>query len=417
LGEGHSRLAPVALTLVLALPLLSGCPEEEPDPVDPCGPVYAPVAPLSGLLPELADESGDQLGDAPQPRRLRTGFFEDPATSFTVLWETDPATDVSVVEWGLGGELQHSKTAYSYLVGEGQDGELRMHEARLCDLETGGTYSFRVGAEGAFSETLEYTLFDPDADTLSFVALGDSRSSHDVLGQLMEAADVRQPRMYLFTGDFVSLGNNLAEWAGFFDGASPVVQDRPLVPVHGNHELFAEAYFAQVAAPGNEEWFSMDLGPVHLAVLNDSRGGDDLEEQAAWLDADLAAAESPFLVVSHHYPPYSSGNHGSNVTIRSQLAPIFDAHGVQLVINGHDHGYERTLPLRDDQVQDEPGTGTVYVVSGGAGAPLYGFDGDWFTAHTESAFHYCLFEVTQDRLNMSVYRLDGSLMDEVEILP
>jgi hypothetical protein len=122
-------------------------------------------------------------------------------------------------------------------------------------------------------------------------------------------------------------------------------------------------------------------------------------------------------VVSHHYPPYSSGNHGSNVTIRSQLAPIFDAHGVQLVINGHDHGYERTLPLRDDQVQDEPGTGTVYVVSGGAGAPLYGFDGDWFTAHTESAFHYCLFEVTQDRLNMSVYRLDGSLMDEVEILP
>ena len=412
-----SRLARVVPALVLALPILSGCPEEEPDLVDPCGPVYAPVAPLSGLEPVLADESGDQLGDAPQPRHLRTGFFEDPATSFTILWETDPATDISVVEWGEGGELQHSKTGYSYLVGEGHDEELRMHEARLCELEPGGTYSFRLGAEGAFSETLEYTLFDPDAETLSFVALGDSRSGQDILGQLMEAADVRQPQMYLFTGDFVSLGNNLAEWAAWFDGASPAIEDRPLVPVHGNHEFFAETYFAHIAAPGNEEWFSVDLGPVHLAVLNDSRGGDDLEEQAAWLDADLAAADSPFLVVSHHHPPYSSGNHGSNVTIRSALAPIFDAHGVQLVLNGHDHGYERTLPLRDEQVQDDPTAGTVYVVTAGAGATLYGFDGDWFTAYTESAFHYCFFEVTEDCLTMSAYRLDGSLMDEVEILP
>ena len=415
--------------LAAMLGLLLGCPSDDDDDttptaddddddstepaVDPCGPVYEPQSPLVENEPVPALYTDQGVGPSPQPLRVRTGLYGDPTTSLTVLWETDVDTTASVVEWGVDDPGENRKPAYSFVLGPEGGDQVRVHEARICDLEPGATVRYRVGADGAMSDTYAYATFDPAADSLSFFVVGDTRDGHDVHEQLLDHAAAVEPRFVLHTGDYLFLANSLAEWAEFFDAETPELASIPLVPVHGNHELFLSEYFGMVSAPGNEEWYSLDLGPLHVAVINDSRDDESIQAQAEWLDADLAKSTAPFEIVVSHRAFYSSGNHGSTETLQELIGPVLDAHGVPLVCSGHDHGYERTLPLTAGEVAETGGT--TYVICAGGGAGLYGFDGDWFTAYTESAHHYVHVQITGDQLTMRAVRLDGSLMDEYVI--
>jgi hypothetical protein len=384
--------------------------DDDATPSDPCGAVYVPQSPLVEDDPALAVSTDQGIGATPEPQRVRTGLYDDATTSFVVHWETDLDTTASVVEWGLGDVTENRKVGYSFVLGPDGGTQVRVHEVRLCDLEPGTAISYRVGADGAMSDTYAYTTFDPTADDLSFLVMGDSRDNHDIQAQLTDAAVAHDPRFLLHTGDYLFLANSISEWAEFFDASTPELASMPMVPVHGNHELFLAEYFGMVAAPGNEEWYSVDLGPLHVAVINDSRDDETIEQQAQWLDQDLTKSTAAFDIVVTHRAFYSSGNHGSTEILQETLIPIIDAHDVPLVLSGHDHGYERTVPLTAGAV-DEAG-GTTYVICAGAGADLYGFDGDWFTAHAESAHHYVHVDITGGQLTLKAYRLDGSLMDE-----
>ena len=84
-----------------------------------------------------------------------------------------------------------------------------------------------------------------------------------------------------------------------------------------------------------------------------------------WLSADLAATTQPWRIVFFHRPSYSSGFHGSDPQLQQAFGPIFEQRGVQLVINGHEHNYERLVPWRETGPQ-----AVTYVVTGGGGAAL-----------------------------------------------
>ena len=135
----------------------------------------------------------------------------------------------------------------------------------------------------------------------------------------------------------------------------------------------------------------------------------------ARLDLDLSGTDAPFTVVGMHKPIYSSGAHGSDTASQETIVPVLDAHGVHLVLAGHDHGYERSLPLREGVAMDSPSDGTNYVTTAGGGAYLYTFTGDWFTAFVESVNHYCHVQVTGQTLTLTAYRLDGTTMDSLTI--
>jgi hypothetical protein len=104
--------------------------------------------------------------------------------------------------------------------------------------------------------------------------------------------------------------------------------------------------------------------------------------QLAWLASDLAAANAdrvthPFIVAISHRGIYSTSKHSADPDVlatRSQLAPLFDRFGADLVINGHDHEYERSFALHAGNPPDGPpvvGAGTTYVTCAGAGAEPY----------------------------------------------
>jgi hypothetical protein len=145
--------------------------------------------------------------------------------------------------------------------------------------------------------------------------------------------------------------------------------------------------------PGNEKWYSYDWGRIHFAALDTEA---DYATQVRWLDEDLAATAAPWKIVYFHKPPYSSGSHGSDSALRGALAPVLAKHGVQLVLAGHDHNYERMIPQN----------GIQHVVTGGGGKGTRPVGTSSFTALSVDVIHFLYLEVGADEL--VVHAIDGT---------
>jgi hypothetical protein len=155
--------------------------------------------------------------------------------------------------------------------------------------------------------------------------------------------------------------------------------------------------------PANsEKYYSFDWGNAHFTALDINDGPS--QAQLAWLQSDLAATHQRWKFVFYHQAIYSSGPHGYEPYIigkRAVLAPIFEAHHVDVVFNGHDHDYERTQSIN----------GVVYIVSGGGGASLYNVNPQSFSAYAESTYHAVLVDVNGCALNLQAVKPDGTVFD------
>jgi hypothetical protein len=173
-------------------------------------------------------------------------------------------------------------------------------------------------------------------------------------------------------------------------------------PVLGNHDDATNdgaAFLSAFDLPDNavpserERFYSFDWGPIHFVALDTERM---TREQASWMDRDLQKNTQPWTVVYGHRPPYSSGHHGSNLVFRERFGPILYKHGVQLVLSGHDHSYERTRAI----------DGTTYVVSGGGGRDTRPVQRSEFTAHADEVHHFVFVEV--DAKTLILHAIDGA---------
>ena len=173
-------------------------------------------------------------------------------------------------------------------------------------------------------------------------------------------------------------------------------------PVPGNHEYETAgaapyfAYFGAAAGTPGEGWYSFDLGAWHLIALNsncDEIGGCDLDSpQADWLRADLAANNAECTLAYWHHPRWSSGDeHGSDPRTDALWQILFTA-GADLVLTGHDHIYERFVPM-DANGAASP-TGMTEFVVGTGGRSTYGFGAILPTSATHDNATYGVLQLT-----------------------
>lgn len=249
---------------------------------------------------------------------------------------------------------------------------------------------------------VEYAAADPPALRLAVAGdVGTGEAAELATAKAVTAAAARRP----FDGWSCSATTSTRTetrpgWAPtVFEPFGPVLsQGTRLLPVLGNHDV--EGQVAPLGMPGR--WYAKALGPVLFIGLDSTKTDDPA--QRAWLERTLSAATEPWKVVALHHPPYSAGQHGSSQNVRDAFGRLFERYGVQLVLAGHDHDYQRTTPIN----------GVTYVVSGGA-AKLRKTGSADDTAVSRSTYHFVDLVVWPDRLLIQAVGQDGLVLDSATI--
>lgn len=344
---------------------------------------------------------------AAPPRHVRLSWATSDTTgTMTVAWNT--STEVpSQVRYGLDASYGLAAEGTATLA----PGSLGwVHEVTLIELQPDTVYHYRAGSPQGWTDDLTFRSPPrPDGCTpFSFVALGDNRSD-DSRGSspkwpgILGEAIVDDPAFVLNTGDLVKDGHEGDQWEVFLGDTSPGAALVPLFATPGNHDDDSvqgdgALYNAVFAFPRNEVtgtedfyWFTYgDAIFVALSTVSFGGGATPYAQQAAWLDDVLTEHPKTWKIVFFHHPPYTGYvdlfgldvNHPPNENDQNAaLVPIFDKHHVDLVFNGHNHFYQRFQPLQYSSANPEegipvsdPADGTIYVITGGAGALTYALD-------------------------------------------
>lgn len=216
------------------------------------------------------------------------------------------------------------------------------------------------------------------------------------------------------TYDALVLLGDLVYGGGDADRVDEVVTDpfarvlasgAELVPVLGNHDYDGGEQHEILAILGrSRSWYVERVGPVRVVVLDSERV--DSQRQARWLRRVLAAPQraGTWTIAAMHHPAYSAGEHGSTPEVQDAWVPLFERYDVPLVLAGHDHDYQRSVPI----------DGVTYVVSG-AGAKLRDTGRERFTAVSSSTLHYLDLLVYRNRMVGRAIDHDGRLVDRFRL--
>jgi 3',5'-cyclic AMP phosphodiesterase CpdA len=179
----------------------------------------------------------------------------------------------------------------------------------------------------------------------------------------------------------------------------------PPLAVLGNHDVQAghgDEIARLLGMPGR--WYATRVGHALFVGLDSTQ--PDCSAQRAWLSTTLAEARAIWVVVALHHPPYSAGWHGSDRRVRRAFVPLFRHFGVDLVLAGHEHDYQRSKPLAE----------TTYVISGAA-AHLRATGRAGFTAASRASHHFLDLRISSERLELLAVDHGGVVFDAVTLSP
>jgi hypothetical protein len=390
------------------------------------------------------------------------------SASVVVCWRTDVPVDGRVF---VGANPAALTLAFS------DAGSATEHAVAVTGLSPRTRYYYAVGtATGVLAPAAPASFVTPPpAGTpapLRIWALGDSgtadANTRAVRDAYVAATAGRPADLWLMLGDNAYVAGTDAEYQAAVFAAFPAqLAAMPLWPAFGNHDggsanggtgtgvyfdvfRLPKAAEAGGVASGTEAYYSFDAGNVHFVCLDAydvSRlpGGPML----TWLAADLAATAQTWIVAYWHHPPYTKGTHDSDtetelVEMRQFVNPVLEAAGVDLVLCGHSHVYERSFLLdghyghsttfapsmkKDGGTGDPAGTGpyrkpaartphsgTVYVVAGSGGQLGTGPLNHPAMLRSVSERGSLVIDANGGRLDVRFVRSDGAVRDAFAIV-
>lgn len=400
---------------------------------------YQRALPFSEKTQEGISPHEQVFGEDPTPRHVHIGWPDrDSSTSISFAWLTDgegsaERTLASAVQYAEGEHtdpeaLTSLHRGVSFGFGGSDNDTFQAHDVRMCGkLKPDTVYSYRVGGEGHWSPI--HTFRTPPTpgtfDTFTVGFAGDSRGAYELWGSILQQMESFDPDFYVFPGDMVDIGGQQWEWEAWFGAAGDVLARKVLLPAHGNHEFLAVNYFAQFSLPGNEEWFHVDYGNLSMVALNDtvSHRGALQDEQPAFIAQTLGASAADWKMAFHHRSMFSiCTRHNSALDVRDAWFKPLMAAGTQLVFAGHNHIYERSQPIAagaDGEYVpvEQLGDGAVFVVTGGAGAPLYRSFNDEldFANQVQTTEHFMIGEFGPTAATFTSYDLDLNVIDQFTV--
>lgn len=409
-----------------------------------------------------------QVGDVARVGLARGPYLQNGSTtSIVVRWRTDwfAATRVA-----FGTNMANLDTVLM------DSAETTEHEVKLSALRPDTKYYYSVG-------TAEHTLTNgpncffvtapPAARSTRIWVIGDAgtadssqravRDSYRVLAE--EAAPERHTDLWLMLGDNAyETGTDTEYQLAVFEMYQHLLQRSVLWPTIGNHDaasgvpggsfpyldIFTLPMNGEAGgiASGTERYYSFDYGNIHFVCLDANTSARTAgSPMLVWLEQDLLATDKDWIIAYWHQPPYSWGTHTSDferdlIEMRENAVPLLESHGVDIVLSGHSHNYERSFLLdghygfsdtfhqptmalnaglgrdSDYSTYRKPagglgaGRGAVYVVCGNSGQGGLGeFDLHPAMAINHGGFGSMVFDIDGLRLDARYVTDEGEVED------
>jgi hypothetical protein len=178
------------------------------------------------------------------------------------------------------------------------------------------------------------------------------------------------PTLILALGDNQYAKGSLPDYTTYFSKTWGSMKSK-IRPVAGNHEYKTAgasgyfSYFGALAGNPAKGYYSFDLGAWHLVALNSNIAHSWGSPQVTWLQQNLAAHPKRCTLAYWHSPRWSSGSeHGSDVSV-DPFWRLLHAYGADIVLNGHDHDYERFARQTPDGIANVSGIREFVVGTGG----------------------------------------------------
>jgi hypothetical protein len=284
-----------------------------------------------------------------------------------------------------------------------------LQRADLQGLEADTLYCYRLMTKaGPMTEPAPLLTAPPpgQSDPITFVMLGDTGSGTAAQQAIARRIGAVPFELMVFLGD-IAYQEGTAEQlqSRFFEVYRDYLPFAPAYTAIGNHERRTRngaPYREAMVLPGKELYYSFDWGDVHFVAI-DTTG--NYRAQIEWLKQDLSRNQQPFVIVFGHHPMYSNSRRGPHMALRNLFWPLLAHYGVNLVVMGHEHHYERFAPR----------SGIVHVVSGGGGGGLTRLYAKTSTVAQRPVHHFLSFEVTKDKLTMRAIDIEGKEFDRLEL--
>lgn len=332
------------------------------------------------------------------------------------------------------------------------------YEAHLSGLEPDTQYFYRVMVDGQdLTPNDPLTFRTQGSGPFTFLAFGDTGMATLEQQQIASRMSLENAQLVLHTGDIAYFSGTYDEFHfRHFNYYAFLMKRIPFYPIAGNHEYMtdrATPFLAQHSFPSNgtpadrNRYYSFDWGNVHFVAIDtnlhrppycppsgcDPVLGPAFERMLRWLDEDLTRNKSFWRVAYWHQPPYATGlNEADPLSkqARDFIISILEKHDVQLVLNGHEHSYQRTRFIRGGQIVDRSPCpialgpngacpaqrGIQYITTGGGGAYLYAVPTLAQVAFGASVHHYLRVDVNGGRMTISPIGVDGSLIEPPSVL-
>lgn len=291
------------------------------------------------------------------------------------------------------------------------------HEKQLSGLKPGSVNAYDVLGNGSPEGRGSVTTFPDGPQPFRFVAYGDTRTRADVQQRIVDRVIAEKPLFVVNSGDLVSDGKKVSDWEIFMNVNRELMRNTPYLPVLGNHERNGEMFFNLFRGSEEERYKAVKIGDVLLLML-DSEGSSAMPDpdarqkyfdgQKAWVEKTLNDNAKVGFVFPYFHKPMMSvmSKRQTEANRQNELwGDIFERHGVQVVLQGHDHHYHHAIR-----------GGTHYVTSGGGGAPLYEIDAlQPETVKAVRIEHYVVVDIGKDVAKITATDIEGDEIDQFEI--
>ena len=365
---------------------------------------------------------------APAATLVRAPYVQNVSTTgATIMWTTSERV-TATVKYSADGDLSRAATAQVHESRSTKAGEsVFIYRAELQGLSPSRTYLYQIFIDDApMTDALQIRTAGPGP--FSFLVFGDSGTGNDRQAAVARRMIEREnPSLVLHTGDLSQESGTLEQLDVNYLGVyGTMMAKAPFFPSPGNHDYYTDRgtpCFSLHSPPQSNvpvedtgRYYSFNWGNVHFVSLNSNLldEPDAADRMLRWLEQDLQKQRAFWKIVYFHHLPYPTGHHLEDpysYMVRERVVPIVEKYGVQLVLSGHEHSYQRTLPLRNGAPAPD-GKGTVYVVTGGGGGVLHQINRTALHAVTRSAHHYLRVEVRGAALTLTALGSDGEILDK-----